>query len=423
MPPKTRAVSPSTDVPAASQRQMSSASARLSVPSGGMYSTANSAAHHASHAHLSSSITPHQYLARMLDFGQMDFQSALDQMKTLLTLQPQRVYKTAYYRKQTKNHWARDDPGFAALQVAFLTVASLAWCVAFKASLITSTLSFALKSILINWLLIGVVVASAGRALANSHLIVHPSGAHVRQRVEWLYAFDIHCNAFFPLFVLIYCVQFFLLPLVLGKSLLALMVSNSLFAFAFGWYFYVTHLGYRGEWAGFGGFIWSLGSIHILCVPLIVMCASNEPPYQICLILNFALLCSSSLPVKNWGVPLPHCWRLTCVRAQPYFLSLWFWMERIKGYGLHVLRVRKGWVRWSCLYPMTVKEILSVIEVDFGRDWIQWTIVKGNSIFHSLPQDTAKRNAEIQKWSKQRHRVGGTKSPQHHGEIFFALNF
>jgi len=181
----------------------------------------------------------------MLDFGQMDFQSALDQMKTLLTLQPQRVYKTAYYRKQTKNHWARDDPGFAALQVAFLTVASLAWCVAFKASLITSTLSFALKSILINWLLIGVVVASAGRALANSHLIVHPSGAHVRQRVEWLYAFDIHCNAFFPLFVLIYCVQFFLLPLVLGKSLLALMVSNSLFAFAFGWYFYVTHLGYR----------------------------------------------------------------------------------------------------------------------------------------------------------------------------------
>ena len=40
-------------------------------------------------------------------------------------------------------------------------------------------------------------------------------------------------------------VQLFLLPVVLGPSLLALGVSNTLFALAFGWYFYITHLGYR----------------------------------------------------------------------------------------------------------------------------------------------------------------------------------
>ena len=40
-------------------------------------------------------------------------------------------------------------------------------------------------------------------------------------------------------------VQLFLLPLVLGPSLLSLGVSNTLFAIAFGWYFYITHLGYR----------------------------------------------------------------------------------------------------------------------------------------------------------------------------------
>ncbi len=27
------------------------------------------------------------------------------------------MYKLAYYRKQTKDQWARDDPGFIALQV------------------------------------------------------------------------------------------------------------------------------------------------------------------------------------------------------------------------------------------------------------------------------------------------------------------
>jgi hypothetical protein len=55
-------------------------------------------------SHLST-LTPQQYLQRMLDFHQMDLQSAVDQMRTLLSFYPQRVYKMAYYRKQTKNHW------------------------------------------------------------------------------------------------------------------------------------------------------------------------------------------------------------------------------------------------------------------------------------------------------------------------------
>merc|ERR1712157_335357 len=52
-------------------------------------------------------------------------------------------------------------------------------------------------------------------------------------------------NAFFPLFVLLYVVQFFLLPFVLGNSFFALLISNTLYAAAFSIYFYITHLGYR----------------------------------------------------------------------------------------------------------------------------------------------------------------------------------
>jgi len=39
--------------------------------------------------------------------------------------------------------------------------------------------------------------------------------------------------------------QFFLLPFVLGKSMFALILSNTLYAVAFSCYFYITHLGYR----------------------------------------------------------------------------------------------------------------------------------------------------------------------------------
>ena len=227
----------------------------LSIPSGGGDSKSSSLNNKSMSSSSSLSI-PH-YLQRMIDVQQMDIQSALDQMVTLCTLHPQRVYKTAYYRKQTKNHWARDDPAFAVLQIFFLLLSSIAYCIAFRNyATFGGILDFALRNIIVNWLGSGCIVASAGRALANAYLCTqnntnNANSLHVKQRVEWLYAFDIHCNAFFPLFLILYGIQFFLLPLVLGESLFALILSNSLYALAFSWYFYITHLGYRGTFTAF----------------------------------------------------------------------------------------------------------------------------------------------------------------------------
>jgi len=62
--------------------------------------------------------------------------------------------------------------------------------------------------------------------------------------LEWLYAFDIHCNSFFPLFVLLFPVQFVLSPLLLGRNFIACVLSNTLYAVAFSCYHYITFLGY-----------------------------------------------------------------------------------------------------------------------------------------------------------------------------------
>jgi UNC-50 family len=133
----------------------------------------------------------------------MDIQSALDQMKTLLSTRPQVVYKTAYYRKQTKNHWARDDPAFVALQIVFLIIASIAYSVAFRIK-VMGVISFVLASVFWNWLAMGLLIATACREIANRHLALNQSSTvHVRQQVEWLFAFDIHCNSFFPVFVVL----------------------------------------------------------------------------------------------------------------------------------------------------------------------------------------------------------------------------
>ena len=180
---------------------------RLAVPTGGdPLSPGSSSARpkvlvHA--ATVPSSMRPTQYLQRLTVVHQMDIQSALDQMKTLLSTRPQLVYKTAYYRKQTKNHWARDDPAFVALQILFLVIASIAYSVAFRIK-VMGVISFVLASVFWNWLAMGLLIATACREIANRHLAVNQSSTvHVRQQVEWLYAFDIHCNSFFPVFVVL----------------------------------------------------------------------------------------------------------------------------------------------------------------------------------------------------------------------------
>lgn len=169
-----------------------------------------------SSSQLSPTLTPQQYLQRMVDMQQMDLQSAIDQMRTLLSLYPQRVYKMAYYRKQTKNHWARDDPAFCFVQVIMIVAFSIAYGFAFRVSSLSAVLGFVAKSVLIHWLGFGVFVASVGRLIANQHLMTSErSPSHVKQDVEWLYAFDVHCNAFVPLFVLL-CKLILLLSLRVG---------------------------------------------------------------------------------------------------------------------------------------------------------------------------------------------------------------
>jgi hypothetical protein len=184
------------------------------------------------------------YMRRLIDFRQMDFEAAFDQLLTLLSFDPKEVYTPFYYRKQTKNQWARDDPAFVVVQAVFVMIGSLAYAVAFRHPSFWGYLWTVLYCLVVDWLLIGVLVASTCSHLANKYMKQYHSHS-VEQEVEWLYSFDVHVNAFFCSFLITYVLQYFLLPLLLGRSILSCILANSLYAIATVWYAYITHLGYR----------------------------------------------------------------------------------------------------------------------------------------------------------------------------------
>jgi len=182
-----------------------------------------------------------EYMRRMIQYAQMDIDYTFAQM-IYLCLAPRKVYQLTSYRKQTKNQWARDDPAFVVVIVLFLVVAALSYSVALQVRGL-AMLRILCVFIGLHFVAVGAVIATCSWVICNKYLRVQ-SFHGVEQRMEWMYAFDIHCNSFFPFFLVLYVFHYFLLPFLIQETLMATVVGNLLYAVALCYYSYITSLGY-----------------------------------------------------------------------------------------------------------------------------------------------------------------------------------
>jgi len=172
----------------------------------------------------------------------MDFELAAWQL-TYLCLSPRRVYRNVYFHKQTKNTWARDDPATLVLIGACLCVSAIAWGIVYSYN-VREILSIALIMIFRDFLLSGVIIATLLWFTANRLLLSPPShSTPADSNVEWAYAFDVHTNAFFPLYLTLYLAQLLLLPIILKDYWVCLWIGNTLYLAAFAQYTYGIYLG------------------------------------------------------------------------------------------------------------------------------------------------------------------------------------
>lgn len=208
-----------------------------------MLPTVNRPGRASSGGYRNNSVLP-QYLRRIVKYQQMDMEYTFWQMLHLCT-SPKVVYQQTKYHKQTKNQWARDDPAFVVICSFLLAVAASAFSAAYGHGV--GQASFTIASVVImHFLLAGISLASICWFLSN-HYLREEIAVHthvVEQRVEWLYAFDVHCNAYFPLFVVLYVLQYFLSPLLLAHGFMSTFLSNVLYFVALSYYHYLNFLGY-----------------------------------------------------------------------------------------------------------------------------------------------------------------------------------
>lgn len=73
----------------------------------------------------------------------------------------------------------------------------------------------------------------------------HHYGQNASNSVEWLYSFDVHCNGFFPVFIMTHVIQYVISPLLFTKSFFSAILANVLYGVSYVYYFYITFLGYH----------------------------------------------------------------------------------------------------------------------------------------------------------------------------------
>jgi len=182
---------------------------------------------------------------RMLRFQHMDFELALWQL-TYLCIAPRKVYKQVYYHKQTHNTWARNDPAMLILIIAALALTSAAWSIVYQLGPLGG-IRLALLMIFRDFILTGLVMCSLLWFMSN-RLLNHTAPGTVQTdpgKVEWAYAFDVHCNGFVPVLLLLYVVQLLLVPIITQERWVCLLLGNLLYLVAFTQYFYISYLGYN----------------------------------------------------------------------------------------------------------------------------------------------------------------------------------
>jgi len=177
----------------------------------------------------------------MIHYAQWDIDYTFSQMIDLC-IAPRRVFRLTSYRKATKNQWARDDPAFVVVLGFFLAVASICYSMAFRVPGFTF-LRILFIFIVLHFVVSGLLIASSAWFFCNRYL--RKQSVHgVEQKMEWMFAFDVHCNSFFPLFLILYVLHYFLLPYLIQETAWAVIVSNLMYATALFCYLYITSLGY-----------------------------------------------------------------------------------------------------------------------------------------------------------------------------------
>jgi hypothetical protein len=162
---------------------------------------------------------------------------------------------------ETRNTWHRPDPSFTYLLSFFLLLTSFAWSLAYTPAF-SSVVKLALMFIFIHFLSGSLIISTISYFLVGRLLGPGIAGLPGRRRqqglfgpssrsggaaeaLEFGYCFDVSIRAFFPPYVLLYIVQYILMPALNHQNRASTFVANLLYLAAGLYWSLIIFLGFN----------------------------------------------------------------------------------------------------------------------------------------------------------------------------------
>ena len=182
------------------------------------------------------------YLKKMIYFRQIDYLFAYTNI--LYCFRPKEINEMAKVRKHLKNKYARDDPGFLLIIIINLFISSIAFSFAFNHTNPFFIFNIFFIQTFVMLFTFGLGIAMVSKFVIDKFFKSDELGINREQNIEYVYAFDIHCNAFVTLYFFCAVIPYIILPIVNGYKLFQVIIANTLLCIGVLYYCYVTFMGY-----------------------------------------------------------------------------------------------------------------------------------------------------------------------------------
>ena len=178
------------------------------------------------------------FLKKMYHFKQIDYY--LSYLNILYCFIPKELIEMSKMRKHLKNKYARDDPGFLLLIILYLFISSISYSLAFGYFSFFKIFNIFFIQSFVFLITFGLIISFISKILIDKYF-----NSNIMQTVEFIYAFDIHCNGFVPMYFFCIIIPYIFLPLCSKDYyFLQVLITNGLLCLGILYYCYNMFMGY-----------------------------------------------------------------------------------------------------------------------------------------------------------------------------------
>ncbi len=179
------------------------------------------------------------YLKKIYHIRQIDYYLAY--LNILYCFKPKELIEMSKMRKHLKNKYGRDDPGFLLLVIIDLFISSICYSFTFGIYNPFKIFNIFFIQTFVFLITFGLIISMISKIVIDKYF----NNSTTNQTIEFIYAFDIHCNGFVPMYTFCGIIPFIFIGITSKDNyMIQVLLTNASLCIGILYYSYVTFISY-----------------------------------------------------------------------------------------------------------------------------------------------------------------------------------